>query len=113
MLETTTGAMQMREHPLRGGLRLGDCARVAGARGQGRQRLDGPAVFARVEVRVDAGNAFGAALRVGEREVLAGVLAVDEVRVLARVKRPLRRPQERDEIAMNGLGHGEIARLVP
>src|SRR5258707_8279830 len=82
VLKAAAGPMQMRQYPLRRRARLGERMRIACALGERRQCLDGPAVLTRVKVRVDAWNAFRAALRIGEREVLASMLALHEISVL-------------------------------
>src|ERR1700746_1041102 len=52
---------------------------------------DRPAVLARIFVPVHARHALLAPLRIAQREIIRAVMSFDQIRVLARVERALRR----------------------
>jgi hypothetical protein len=61
--------------------------------------IDGPAVFARIDVLIDSRNAELAPLSVTQREIICTVLAVDEVGILAGIESASGRGEKCAEIA--------------
>ncbi len=85
---------------------------VAGGGVERDEAVDGPAVFAGVNVFVDARDALGAAMRVIEREIIGAVLAFDDVGVLAGVEGALWRGEKRFEEVANFLRGVQIFRIL-
>ncbi len=78
-----------------------------------RERSDGPAVFADVDVSVDTRDALLAALFVAKGEIFGAVLAFDDVGVLAGVEGAIGTGEECRKKLLDGLGGMKIFRVVP
>ena len=106
------GCSAVGDDPVGGGGRLLQRVGVAGGGVEGDQGLDRPAVFAGVDVLVDARDAFLAAGGVVEREVLAAVFAGDEVGVLAGVERAGRGGEKVRQEAVQILGGFQVGGIA-
>ena len=112
MAESAAGQRAIVQHPAPGGHRARQNLGIA-VRGVKRgEALHHPAVLAGVQVLVDRRDATRAPLRIVEREVILAVLPPDEIGILADVIRPLRRKQERVDVAIDVARGVEVARVV-
>src|SRR5262249_14656974 len=79
---------------------------------QRRERGDGPAIFARVDVLVDARYATLAARGIVPREIFRAVLTGDEIRILTGVESAIRAGEKCAEICADRLRGLQVLRIV-
>src|SRR5947208_2326596 len=104
MPKTAIDEETIRDDPFRSANGVGSRALVAGSRVETGKSIDGPTIFARVNMLINARHAALAPLRITKREIIRRMFTRFQIRILAGVKRAFGASEKIAEIRTNFFG---------